>query len=181
MALQMFSVRTPALAASAASFSRVFTAWMSGILRELTESLGTHTTGIAALDTRLDAAEAFIAADKYAVTCVIDGHGAAIAAGGLYFARVPRTGTITGWDVVADVSGSIVVDVWHDSFANFPPTTADSIAGTEKPTLSAAQNNQNPALSSWAAAVTAGDYVCFKVDSAATVTWVLVTLIVDPT
>ena len=164
----------------AGGFSREFISWLRGVTDQITTDLDALTAADTALDGRLDAAETFIAADKYAVTCIIDGHGVAIAAGGLYFARVPRTGTITGWEVVADVAGSIVVDVWKDTYANFPPTVADTIAGTEKPTLSAAQKAQDVALSTWTTTVTAGDYIGFKVDSAATVTWVLVTLIVDP-
>lgn len=182
MALQMFTSRTPALAASAAAaFSREFISWMSGILRELTESLGTHTTDIAALDTRADALEAFTAADKFAITCVLDGGGVAIVAGGVAYARVPRAGTIQGWEVVADVAGSIVVDVWKDTYASFPPTVADTIAGSEKPTLSAAQKAQDASLTTWTPTLAVGDYLAFKVDSAATVTWAAITLIIDPT
>lgn len=136
-----------------------------------------------ALDGRLDTAETFIAADRFHINCVIIGaSGGPIVAGGMSApVVVPRTGTITGWQVVADVSGSIVVDVWKDTYANYPPTVADTIAGTEKPTLAAAQKAQDLTLTTWTTTVTAGDYLAFKVDSAATVTWAVVTLIVDPT
>jgi hypothetical protein len=90
-----------------------------------------------------------------------------IEAGVIAYLHVPAAQTITGWTILADVSGSIVVDVWKDSYANFPPTVADTIAGANKPTLSSAQKNQVGSLS-WA--ITAGDVLAFKVDSASTVT-----------
>jgi hypothetical protein len=62
------------------------------------------------------------------------------------------------------------VDVWKDTYANFPPTVADTIAGSEKPTLSSAVKNQDRNLTSWTTSVSAGDIVAFNVDSAATVT-----------
>jgi hypothetical protein len=77
--------------------------------------------------------------------------------------------TITGWTLLADQPGSIVVDVWRDSYASFPPTAADTIAGTEKPTLESVQKNQDLGLSTWTTSMAAGDILAFNVDSAATV------------
>lgn len=81
--------------------------------------------------------------------------------------------TITGWTLVGDVSGSIVIDVWKEAFASLPATVADSIAGGAKPTLSAALKAQSGALS-WA--VAAGDWLYFNVDSASTVKQVTLAL-----
>lgn len=100
----------------------------------------------------------------------IDGGGTAITTGLKGFVRVPYNCTITGWELYADQTGSVVIDVWKDTYANFPPTSLDSIAGTEKPTLSSAQKNQDTSLSTWTTSVTAGDIVAFNVDSATTVT-----------
>ena len=108
---------------------------------------------------------------------VIDGGGVAITTGVKGYVRVPFNCTITGWDIVADVSGSIVVDIWKDTYANCPPTGADSVAGSEKPTLSAAQKNQDLTLSTWTdVTFSADDWVAFNVDSAATVTRVVLQL-----
>lgn len=109
----------------------------------------------------------------------IDGGGSAITTGVKGYVTVPYTGTITQWTLLADQSGSIVIDVWKDTYANYPPTVADTIAGTEKPTLSAATKNQDTSLSTWTTAVTAGDVIGFNVDSAATVT--RVTLVIEMT
>jgi len=110
------------------------------------------------------------------MTLVVDGGGSVITTGAKGWTRAKDTFTITGWDITADQSGSCVVDVWKDTYANFPPTVADTIAGTEKPTLSAAQKNQDVALGSWTTAVTKGDYIRFNVDSASTVTYLVVTI-----
>lgn len=85
------------------------------------------------------------------------------------FLEVPYNMVVTGWTLVGDASGSIVIDVWKDTYANFPPTVADTIAGTEKPTLASAQANQDITLSSWTTALTLGDWLAFNVDSATTV------------
>lgn len=109
----------------------------------------------------------------------IDGGGSAITTGVKGYIEVPFAATITGWTLLADVSGSIVIDVWKDTYANFPPTVADTIAGTEKPTLASVQKNQDLALSTWTTAVASGDILGFNVDSAGTVT--RVTLIIRMT
>ena len=98
--------------------------------------------------------------------------GPVITTGTKGYVRVPFTGTITGWTILSDVSGSIVIDVWKDTYANFPPTVADTIAGTEKPTLSSAIKNQDTSLSTWTTSVTEGDIIAFNVDSATSVTWI---------
>jgi len=112
----------------------------------------------------------------------IDGGGAVIAAGLKGFVEVPAAGNIVGWTIVADQAGSIVVDVWLDTYANFPPTILDTIAGAEKPTLAAAQKNQDLALGTWTTAVAKGDWLAFNVEAGpAGVTWVAVTLRVEYT
>ena len=108
--------------------------------------------------------------DKGSFGITIDGGGSAITTGVKGYIQIPYSGTITGWNILADQSGSIVVDVWKDTYANYPPLVADSIAGSEKPTLSTAIKNQDLSLSTWTTSVTAGDIIAFNVDSASTVT-----------
>lgn len=112
-----------------------------------------------------------------AIVFVIDGAGSAITTGQKGHLQIPFACTITGWSIMGNASGSIVVDVWKDTYANFPPTVADTIAGSEKPTLSSAQKNQDLTLTTWTVAVAAGDILAFNVDSAATV--IRVTLIIN--
>lgn len=111
----------------------------------------------------------------------IDGGGSAITTGLKGFVRVPYNCTITGWEIYADQTGSVVIDVWKDTYANFPPTSLDSIAGSEKPTLSSTQKNQDTSLGTWTTSVTAGDVIAFNVDSATTVTRVNLSINVTKT
>lgn len=110
------------------------------------------------------------------IVYTIDGGGSVITTGVKGFLEVPFDCDVQGWTILADVSGSIVVDVWMDIYANFPPTVADTIAGTEKPTLSSAQSNQDTSLSSWTTYLPRGQVLAFNVDSVATVTRVQVFL-----
>lgn len=117
--------------------------------------------------------------NRRTIYLVLDGGGQTITTGVKADVRVPYTGTITGWEIVANASGSIVIDVWKDTYANFPPTVADTIAGTEKPTLSSATKNQDTSLSTWTTSLTAGDWLRFNVDSATTVQRVALAIMVD--
>lgn len=84
---------------------------------------------------------------------------------------VPFACTISSWDLTADQSGSITIDVWKDTYANFPPTNADSITNGHEPALSTAQKAQDTDLSDWSSVtITANDYLMFNVDSCTTIT-----------
>lgn len=89
-----------------------------------------------------------------------------VANGDEIWTRIPFDCTVDGWDITANASGSIVVDVWSDTYANFPPTVADTIAGSELPTLSSARKNQDTSLSTWTTALTRGRYLMFHVNAA---------------
>lgn len=123
--------------------------------------------------------------DSYdTIQFIIDGGGAAITAGVKGDIMVPFNCTVLGWDIVADTSGTIQVDVWKDSYANFPPTVADTITGTEKPALSSAQKNQDTSLSSWTTTLTRNEWLRINVDSSpapATVTRVTLAIRVKRT
>ncbi len=109
------------------------------------------------------------------INYIIDGGGSAITTGVKGYVEIPYAMTITGWDIFADQTGSIVVDVKKDTYANFPPTT--SIAGSELPTLVSAQKNQNLSLSTWSIGLSVGDVISFTVNSVATVTRITVSII----
>ena len=111
-----------------------------------------------------------------AINFIIDGGGAEITTGVHGFIEMPFGMTIESWRMLGDQSGSIVVDVWKDLFANYPPTVADTIAGTEKPTLAAAESAEDTSLTTWNTSVLAGDIIGFNVDSVTTVERVTVSL-----
>lgn len=113
-----------------------------------------------------------------AIGIIINGNGSAITTGVAADLYVPFTCTITAVTMLADQSGSIVVDIWKDILANYPPTIADTITASAKPTISAATNSQDTTLTGWTTTITAGDTLRFNVDSASTVTRVVLTLTV---
>ncbi len=96
--------------------------------------------------------------------------------GEIVYVEVPFAMTITAARIVADASGSAVVDVWKDTYSNFPPTVADTITASAKPTLSSAQKSQDTTLTGWTTSVSAGDWIAFKLESMSTATKVVVTL-----
>jgi len=99
----------------------------------------------------------------------IDGAGSSITTGNKGYVTIPYAGTITGWTMIADQSGNCVIDVWKTGSGNIP-TVADTITGTEKPTLSSQQINSNLTLTSWTTSVLTGDIIAFNVDSTSLIT-----------
>ena len=93
------------------------------------------------------------------------------------YITIPYNGTITGWQVIGDVTGNCVFDVWK-SAAGVIPTVANTIAGTEKPTLSSQQINSDLALTTWTTAVSAGDIVGIVLDSASTLSQAWLTVFI---
>jgi hypothetical protein len=83
--------------------------------------------------------------------------------------EVPFGATITAARLLADAAGSIVVDLWKDTYANAPPTVADTITASAKPTLSSAIKSADTTLTGWSTALAAGDWLVAHVDSSATV------------
>jgi len=105
---------------------------------------------------------------KKTIGMTFDGGGSPPTAGSVGYVVAQCAGTIDQWHIVADVAGSAVVDVWKAAGAI--PVNADSIAGTEKPTLSAQQLNSDTALSSWTTSVAVGDVLGFELESVSTCT-----------
>lgn len=102
------------------------------------------------------------------INFIIDGGGATITSGLKGDFRIPFACTITEATLLADQSGSIVVDIWKDTLANYPPTVADTITASAKPTLSSATNSTDTTLTGWTTSVAAGDTFRINVDSIAT-------------
>ncbi len=110
------------------------------------------------------------------IAFIIDGGGSAITTGQKGHLEIPFACTIQRVTMLADQTGSIVVDIWKDTYANFPPTVADSICGAAKPTISSAQKSQDSTLTGWTKSIAAGDILAFNVDSCTTITRVTISL-----
>ena len=103
-----------------------------------------------------------------AVGIVIDGGGSAITTGIKGEIEVPFNCDIVQATLILDQSGSIVIDVWKDSYANYPPDNADSITSAAPPTVTTATKSQDSTLTDWTTAISAGDILRFNVDSITT-------------
>lgn len=104
------------------------------------------------------------------VVGVVIGDGTNVISTGVAgYVSCPVAGTITKVRLLsADASvtsGSIVVDVWKDTYANYPPTDADSITASAPPTISTATKSEDATLTGWTTSVSAGDVFGFNVDS----------------
>jgi hypothetical protein len=109
---------------------------------------------------------------------IIDGGGAVITTGVKADFEVPFACTIISNRLFADQSGSIVIDIWKDTYANYPPVVGDSITASAKPTISSATKSEDSTLTGWTTALAKGDIIRFNVDSAATITRVTLSLTV---
>lgn len=108
--------------------------------------------------------------------------GSALTSGGTSFVYVPYAGTIKAWTMTADQSGSAVVDVWKVPLGSVPATIANTIAGTDLPTLSSAIQATDTTLTGWGStAVSAGDVIYFHLNSTSTITQLSVSLTVNRT
>lgn len=76
---------------------------------------------------------------------------------------VSYAGTIVGWRLVADQSTTTTIDIWKSNLAI--PTVANTITGTAKPSLTAAQFNGSTTLTGWTTSIVDGDIFIINVDS----------------
>lgn len=137
-------------------------------LRTALNKANQNFTEVFSTGTNAQAAAEAVANSAVAVNYVIDGGGAVIETGLKGYIQVPFAMWVTDWVLVADQSGTCVVDVVKSSgYAGFPTTS--SIAGSEKPSLTGTQKNQDTDLTSWNRSIAAGDILGFNVDSADTV------------
>lgn len=100
---------------------------------------------------------------------IIDGGGGVITTGIKMDIEIPYDCEITEVTALADASGSIVVDIWNDTYGNYPPTDADSITASAPVTISAATKSQDSTLTGWDKSLTKGDVLRFNVDSISTI------------
>lgn len=114
--------------------------------------------------------------DTFDVAFIIDGGGSAITTGIKGDLALDFAATINQVTLLADQSGSIVVDIWKDTYANYPPTVADTITASAKPTISSTTKSKDSTLTGWTTSVASGDTLRFNVDSITTCTRVVVIL-----
>jgi hypothetical protein len=111
---------------------------------------------------------------------VIDGGGSAVTTGIKGYIEVPYACTIKTATLLADVSGSVVVDVFRSTYSAFDPTThpasGDKLTASAPPTISTAKKSQDSTLTGWTTSLAAGDILAFNVNSATSITRVTISL-----
>jgi len=165
----------------------------------ITDTVTKAPTHDAVYDVKVTADAALPAANKYtdaeavdaieaddnlpvaSITFIIDGGGSVITTGIKGALEIPFACTINRATLLADQSGSIVIDIWKQAYADYPPEDANSIVAAAPPTLAGAVMSQDGTLTGWTTAITAGDCLKFNVDSVATCTWVTLSLKVTKT
>lgn len=115
----------------------------------------------------------------FAIPFIFDEGGTVLTTGlkgGLY---IPFGYTITQYTMASidplTTSGSIVVDIWTDTYANFPPTVADTITASAKPTISSGIKTQGT-VGTWSVDQAAGRWIYFNIDSVTSFKKVCLTL-----
>lgn len=98
-----------------------------------------------------------------------DGTGSAITTGLKGYLEIPFNCTITVATLLPDQTGSIVVDIFKCSYANFQPGThpiaADKITASAPPTITSTFKAQDATLVGWTTTISAGDILGFNVNS----------------
>lgn len=106
-----------------------------------------------------------------------DGMGSVITVNSQTTLTMPYNMVIQSWVLLSDVTGSTVIDLWKDTYANYPPTSGDSITASAKPNISAGTKNQSSTLTGWNTTVNSGDIIRFNVDSCTGITKAQLTII----
>lgn len=115
----------------------------------------------AAFDTLVADVDALAGTVLSEVGFSVENGDSVIEAGDSDYVRVPAAATITGAELVADVSGSVTVEVWRATYAAFPTFT--KISASAPMTLSSAQKSTDTTLTGWTTSLAVGDYLQFRI------------------
>lgn len=111
-----------------------------------------------------------------AIEYVFDGGGSTIATGTFGDLEIPFACTIQRATLLANQTGSIVIDIFKDTYTNYPPTPADSITASAKPTISGTTKSQDSTLTGWTTTIIEGDTLRFSVSSVTSIQRVTISL-----
>jgi len=113
---------------------------------------------------------------KKGLIFIIDGGGAEIAVGEHGHLRIPFKCEIQKVTLLADQTGSIVIDIWKDTYGNYPPTVADTITAAAIPTIVAGVKDEDDTLTNWTKTINAEDILAFNVNSVTDIERVMILL-----
>lgn len=99
------------------------------------------------------------------IVFIVDGGTAVISTGVKGDLQIPFGCTIQKATLLADATGSVVVDILKSTYSAFPPVT--SICASQKPTLSTASKFTNSTLTGWTLNIAKDDVLRFQIDTVA--------------
>jgi hypothetical protein len=145
----------------------------SAILSQAQVSLAADQVALAEAQVTLATEQANLAISQVntvisgSINFIIDGSSAPIQAGVAGDIYIPFALTLTGYTLLADQSGAIKIDIWKDTYANFPPTDADTITNGHEPEIAASGvKAQDTDIADWSGeAIAAGSTLRINVDS----------------
>ena len=104
------------------------------------------------------------------------GFGSPLVVNSKTYLRIPYNCQLLGWDIIADQTGSLVIEVWKGTFDELPDSEDDSITGENDPTITNNIKATDDVLEDWSKILAEGDYLCFNIKSAASITAAVLTL-----
>lgn len=116
---------------------------------------------------------------KHTLLVVVDSGGLGLTTGIKGDVQMHKNFIIESWTLLADTSGSIVIDIWKDAYANYPPTDADSITAAAPPTITGSDKATSSTLTGWTTQYLAGDTLRFNIDSVSAIGRVTLALELD--
>lgn len=178
--VQAFDADLAALAANSSNGLWTHTGAGTGSARTLAAGNGitvTNGDGVSGNPTIAQSSNAQIDVIEF----VIDGGGSTITTGMKGYIEVPFAATISQATLLADQSGSIVVDVFKCTYSQFDagsthPVSGDKITASAPPTISSATKAQDATLTGWTTSISAGDILAFNVNSVTTIQRVTISL-----
>jgi len=104
----------------------------------------------------------------------LDGGGLVLATGLAGYSTIVNGGTIRSCVMLADQTGSAVVDIWRCTYGQFDagsthPVAGDKITASAPPTITSAVKSTN-ALTGWSLTVTNGDVIAWSVTACTNIT-----------
>lgn len=130
-----------------------------------------------ALDERLSELED---TDNQIVTIpvmIYDGGGVIAASETKVWFPIDFACTIKAVELLADQTGSIVIDIWKGVYSSYDDS--DSICAAALPTISSAKKAEDTTLTGWTKTINKGDILFFWVDSCSTITKCTISLKVE--
>ena len=76
-------------------------------------------------------------------------------------------------------SGDIQVDLWNDTYANYPPTIADTIVASAPPKIVSGVKSEDVTLTGWTKTLVAGSGILPNIDSVTNISWAKLVLVVE--